>query len=149
MKMRSFLTGALLLLVVLPTAVTARRGPPGPGYQAGGAPSDSVPTGMPELTEGQRTALRGIELAYGDRIHELRGRLMGKRLELQVLFNNPQADESAIRARAREVFELQRECHQTKFDYQLAVRGILSPEQLRAWCSSREGCMAKGWMREP
>jgi Spy/CpxP family protein refolding chaperone len=149
MKKKSLLIGALLLLVVLPTAVAARRSSPGPGYQTGGAPSDSIPPGMPELTEEQRAALAGIERAYGDRIHELRGKLMGKRLELQALFTNPKADESAIRARAREVFELQRECHQTKFDYQMAVRGILSPEQLRAWCSSGKGCMARGWMREP
>jgi hypothetical protein len=57
--------------------------------------------------------------------------------------------DSTIRTRAKEVFELQRECHQTKFDYQMAVRGILTPEQLLAWCSSREGCVARGWMREP
>lgn len=149
MKKKSLLMGALLLLLVLPTAVSARRSPPGPGYQAGGAPSDSVPTGMPDLTEEQRAALAGIELAYGDRIHELRGKLMGKRLELQALFNNPQADESTIRARARELFELYRECQQAKLDYQIAVRGILTPQQLRAWCSSKEGCLARGWMREP
>jgi Spy/CpxP family protein refolding chaperone len=149
MRNKLGLIGALLLVLVLPTAVAARRGPPGSGNQAGGGFSESIATVPPDLTEEQRAALAGIERAYGEQLNKLRRKLMSKRLELQVLFNNPRADESTIRSRAKEVFELQGECHQTKFDYQMAVRSLLTPEQLKAWCSSREGCLAKGWMREP
>jgi Spy/CpxP family protein refolding chaperone len=139
----------LLLLVCLPMGVSARRGPQGPGHWPGGAPSDAVPAVIPDLTDEQRVALAHIEQVYGSQMNQLQGKLMGKRLELQVLFGDPRADETIIRAKAGELFELYRECQQAKVDYQLAVRGILTPEQLRAWCSSREGCVARGWMREP
>jgi Spy/CpxP family protein refolding chaperone len=140
---------ALLLLMCLPIDVFARRGPQGPGHWPGGASSDAVPAIIPDVTEDQRAALARIEQAYGSQMNQLQGKLMGKRLELQVLFGDPRADETTIRAKAGELFELYRECQQTRVNYQLAVRGILTPEQLSAWCSSREGCMARGWMREP
>jgi Spy/CpxP family protein refolding chaperone len=138
-----------LLLMCLPMGVSARRGPQGPGHWPGGASSDADPAVIPNVAEEQRVALARIEQVYGSQMNQLQGKLMGKRLELQVLFGDPRSDETTIRAKAGELFELYRECHQTKVNYQLAVRGILTPEQLRAWCSSREGCMTRGWMREP
>ena len=56
---------------------------------------------------------------------------MSKRLELQSVFRNPQADEEMIRANLREVFQLEDASGQLEVDYQFQIRRILSPDQLR------------------
>jgi len=73
---------------------------------------------------------------------------MHKRLELQSVFRNPQADEQKIRSLAQEVSQLQDRCLATMIDHQLKVRALLRSEQLRSWCTL-EPCFTRGMGREP
>ena len=127
----------LLLLVLAPTAVSAQ----GRHQMSKSTPrffSGCLSTADLELTAEQRTAIQKIENQYGDEINNLQNRIMGKRLEVQQVFKEPQADESMIREKAKEVEVLQNQCRQIMLDYQLALRALLSPEQLLLWCAPME-----------
>lgn len=137
----------LLLLVLAPITVAAQG-----RHQVSEGVSRS-PLGCPSMTDlkltaEQRTTMQEIEGQYGDRINYLQNRLMVKRLEIQQVLRDPQADEGMIRAKAMEVSDLQNQCRQVMLDYQLAVRALLFPEQLRIWCASMEPCFSK-WGGKP
>ncbi len=132
----------LLLLVLAPSAVSAQGQHQMPEGVARSPRGCSTMRGL-ELTTEQRTTVQRIESKYGDRIDHLQNRLMAKRLEIQQAFRDPQADEEMIRAKAMEVADLQNQCRQVMLDYQLAVRALLSPEQLQTWCASMEPCLTR------
>ncbi|MFZ2445044.1 MAG: periplasmic heavy metal sensor [Syntrophobacteraceae bacterium] len=137
----------LLFLVLAHTAVSAQG-----RHQMREGVSNS-PRGclsMPdlELTIEQRAAVQRIEGRYGDQINHLQSRLLAKRLEVQQVFRDPKADEEVIRAKAMEISDLQNQCRQVMLDYQLEVRVLLSPEQLRTWCASMGPCFTK-WGGKP
>jgi Spy/CpxP family protein refolding chaperone len=101
------------------------------------------------LSEEQRSSIERIENHYNDQILGLRSELMSRRFELQSAFRNPQADERQVRGRAREVMDLHNKCLAMMIDYQMEIRAILTPEQLRLWCASTDSCFVKGWSKEP
>jgi Spy/CpxP family protein refolding chaperone len=140
MKKAPVFVGIILLLVSFACAVSAQGRHPGSGMSSSCLPRGSISLERLDLTEEQRQAVRKIEKAYEDQINGLQGRLMSKRLELQSVFRDPEADEQTIRARAREVFDLQNECRHMAMDYLVEIRGVLTPEQLRRWGSPVDGC---------
>jgi len=103
-----------------------------------------------DLTREQRTSTRQIDRHYREKIAATQKKLMIKRLELQEAFSDPGSDERLIRAKAKEVSDLSDEVRETMLDYQLAVRGQLTPEQLRNWCSAVRSCISggRGWRNE-
>lgn len=105
-----------------------------------GAPKGCLSVAGLELTAEQRAAVRKIESEYGERNSELQSRMMAKRLELEHAFRDPGSDEKMIRAKAAELADIQNQCRQATLDHRLAVRALLSPEQLRVWCASTEPC---------
>lgn len=129
----------LMLLVLVPTALWAQG-----RHQSSKSfsPSFNGCLSAPELglTAEQRTAIQSIENHYGDEINRLQNRMVGKRLEVQQVFKDPQAGESIIREKAREAEDLQNQCRQIMLDFQLAIRALLSPEQLRRWRAPMEPC---------
>lgn len=142
MKKTGFLL-CLLLLLLAPTAVSAQ----GRHQMLKNSPpfsSGCLSTADLGLTAEQRTAIQKIENQYGDEINLLQNRIMGKRLEVQQVFKDPHADDGMIREKAREVEDLQNQCRKMMLDYQLALRALLSPEQLRLWCAPMEPCSFKG-----
>ncbi len=96
----------------------------------------------------QRAAIEKIDRIYNEEKTVLQSDLMRKRIELQAVFRNPQADEEEIRAVAREISQLQDQCLATMIEHQIKIRALLRTEQLRRWCTL-EPCFAKGMGREP
>ena len=143
MKKRCFLAVVFFVCaVVLPSALFAQTGRQRPA-------SACVPLESLGLSEEQRNSIERIERHYTDQIFGLRSELMGKRFELQSVFRNPHADEQQVHARAREVMEIHNKCQTMMVDYQMEIRAVLSPEQLRLWCASTDSCYIKGWSKEP
>jgi Spy/CpxP family protein refolding chaperone len=141
MKNTSFFL-CLLFLVLAPTAVSAQgRCQVQEGVSR--SPRGCLSITEMELTTEQRKAVQSIESQYGERINQLQNKLMAKRLEIQQVFRDPRADEGVIRAKAVELADLQNQCRQARLDYRLAVRALLSAEQLQAWCTSMEPCPMK------
>ena len=140
MKRAPVFAGLILLLVFFPCAVSAQSRHPGPGTSSSCLPPGSISLEKLDLDQEQRVAVQKIEKAYDDQINGLQGRLMSKRLELQSVFRDPEADDRTIRARAREAFDLQDECRHMALDYLVEIRGVLTPEQLRRWGTPVDGC---------
>jgi len=140
MKRSHIFAGIMLLLVFFPWTVSAQGRHPGPGRSSSYLPPGSISLERLDLTEEQRAAVERIEKAYNDQIIGLQGRLMSKRLELQAVLRDPEADEHTIRARAREVFDLQDECRHMAMDYYFEIRGVLTSQQLGNWCTPTDWC---------
>lgn len=146
MKKEVVTVAALLLLLFFTASASAQRGRKGMGGPPS-LPSECASIAGLKLGDEQMTAMERIEKDYSGRIESLRRELMTKRLELQSLFKNPQSDVQAIRAKAREVIDLQGACQQLTVDYQIEVRGLLTQEQRGKWCVPTDSCLPKGWMR--
>lgn len=102
------------------------------------APPGGVSLERLDLTEEQRIAIQKIDNVYDNQIRSLQERLMSKKLELQSVFRDPQADEEMLHAKAREVFDLQNECRNVAMNYQIEIRRALTPEQIRNWFDSED-----------
>jgi Spy/CpxP family protein refolding chaperone len=147
MPRRTFVASALLLITLLPAVLYAQmrhRGTP----RASCLSHDCVPVESLDLDNEQRAAIEKLDRAYNEKKAPLQSDLMHKRLELQSVFGNPQAEEQKIRSIAEDVSQLQDQCLEAVIEHQIRVRALLRPEQLRRWCTM-EPCFAKGQGREP
>jgi Spy/CpxP family protein refolding chaperone len=147
MQKRTILSGVLLLLIFLPTLVSAQMRHKG-SMKASCPSYDCMPVEDLDLDGEQKAAIEKIDRIYNEQKTVLQTDLMRKRFELQSVFRNPQADEQKIRAIAQEVSQLQDQCLATMIEHQIKVRALLRPEQLRRWCTL-EPCFTKGAGREP
>ncbi len=148
MQKRTLLSGAALLVLLLPIIVSAQmrhRGPP----KASCMSYDFMSIEGLDLDGEQKEAIEKIGRMYGEQMSGFQRDLMRKRLELQSVFRNPQADEQKIRAIAQEVSQLQDKYLTTMIEHQIKVRALLKPEQLQKWCTFQEPCFARGRGREP
>jgi Spy/CpxP family protein refolding chaperone len=147
MQKRTIVTGAVLLVIFLPTILSAQMRQKS-SMKASCQSYDCMPVEGLDLDSEQRAAIEKIDKIYNEQKTVFQSDLMRKRLELQSVFKNPQADEQKIRAIAREVSQLQDQCLATMIEHQIKVRALLRPEQLRRWCTL-EPFFTKGPGREP
>jgi Spy/CpxP family protein refolding chaperone len=131
MKKRVLL--AALALVVFPVVVLSQM--PGRGPRWGAEGRDCSPVEALELSEAQRQAVQKLDAQFRVRILRRWEELTVKRHELQALLRNPEAEQPLIRAKSAEMIELQNDIHQRMLDYQLEMRNILQPDQIRRWCA--------------
>jgi len=72
--------------------------------------------------------------------------MMIRHLELQGLLRDPNATGRVIREKSREIGELQAEIREKMVDYQIEIRSLLTPDQMRQWCTLvGESALKKGW----
>jgi len=133
MKMRVFL--AALLLLVLPSVVLSQGPGRGPRWGAGAEGRGCSPIETLDLSEAQRQAIEQVDANHRDRILRRWEDLTVKRHELQSALRDPGVAETVIRAKSVELTELQNDIHQKMLEYQLETRKILSPDQVRRWCT--------------
>ena len=91
------------------------------------------------LSKNQLEAVRRVEAIYSEPVFRLRKAMMLKHIELRDLLQDPQSSEEAIRSKAREIENLQKKMRQNMIDYQIALRRILTPDQIRRWCTLARG----------
>lgn len=87
------------------------------------------------LSEEQQKTLSQIKAIYWDEMLRLRYKLMGKCLELKMLVRDPGAGAEAIRAKGQEIEMVRSQFQRKALDYQIEVRKVLTPEQMRSWCT--------------
>ena len=141
MQKRTIFWGAVLLVIFLPTMVSAQTRHKGP-MKASCLSYDCMPVEGLDLDGEQKAAIEKLDRMYNEQKTVFQSDLMRKRFELQSVFRNPQADEERIRTMAREVSELQDQCLAAMIEHQIKVRALLRPEQLRRWCTL-EPCFTK------
>lgn len=99
-----------------------------------------------ELSAGQKEAVKQIETQYQSQIIEYRQILMVKRIELRDQMRNGDASEASIRKKSEELEEIRRLLHSKMIDYQLQIRRVLTPDQVRRWCTMiGEPFLRGGW----
>jgi Spy/CpxP family protein refolding chaperone len=88
------------------------------------------------LSPEQREKLQAQERKCYEDTAELRRELYRKRLELQGLWVDPKANPEKIRAKQREVSELQRRIQEKALEHRLAIRELLPEEGIGygSWC---------------
>jgi Spy/CpxP family protein refolding chaperone len=108
------------------------------GYGYGGCghgyPYESSPYST--LTPEQREKLQAQEQKFFQDTAELRRELQQKKLELQGLWVDTKSDPEKIKAKQREVSDLQRRLQEKALEHRLAIRGLLPEEGVGSgsWC---------------
>jgi Spy/CpxP family protein refolding chaperone len=90
------------------------------------------------LSQDQMKGLDLIQEAYFKEIRLLRIQLFSKQLELRDILTNPILKNEAIRAKYREINELQLKLDEQTMEYLLKLRNLLTKEQLKIWCPEKE-----------
>lgn len=85
------------------------------------------------LSDEQHNAIKRIRASYVKKILQLKSNVMGKQLEFKGLIGDPTTSEEAIRSKGREIETLNGQIMREAIEYELAVRRILTPEQVRMW----------------
>jgi len=123
--------GLILSFLFLATDLSAQ----GPGRGHGFGRRGCIDLEAIGLSEAQKKAFLEIDNRYRDRLVAKRKELMVKRIEIQDLFRNPDAEESAIRQKSFELGTLHDQIRESMIEYQIEIRGILNPDQIRRWCT--------------
>lgn len=83
-----------------------------------------------KLTPEQREKLQAQEEKYYRDTEDLRRDLYQKRLDLRKLWVDPKADSERIRAKQKEVFEVERRLQDKAFDHRMALRDLIPEGEL-------------------
>ena len=83
------------------------------------------------LTDEQYTAIKRIKIMHVKKILQLKSDAMGKQHEFKGLIGDPSASEEAIRAKGHEIETINIQITKELIEYELSVRKILTPEQIR------------------
>jgi len=106
---------------------------------------DGIPLASMTLTEKQNETIGEISTSYSNKILQLRSELIAKQIELKSLLRNPETSEKKIRAMASEIRILNDQRQEMMVNYQLEIRKILTPEQIRSWCTLENPPVKRGW----
>lgn len=129
---------ALSLITVLILGVTyvyAQNPGHGPGHGPGwkgerGSESEN-PGRFSNLTPEQKTKFQELRRKFNEETAQLRGALVTKRVELQSLWTNPNADPKAIVDKEKELRDLQNQMKDKALQAKLEARNFLTPEQIQ------------------
>ena len=143
MKLRGLVTGLIILYLCMPTTILAQPRTSPPDL------SPCVPLQPLGLSPEQERAVADIDRSFQGQLHDLRSRLLAKRLEFKAALGNPQADEQMIKTKAKELRHLWSQCQQTTTDYYLKIKSVLTPEQRQKWFSATNPCFPRNLGREP
>jgi Spy/CpxP family protein refolding chaperone len=115
----------------------------GPGEGAGRGPRDG---GYQERVPGRAYALNPDQMSKMDELQrrfraenaQLIGAMVGKRLELRVLWTDPNADPNAILQKEKELRDLQDQMKDKMVRMRLEARKFLTPDQIAHWGQRQE-----------
>lgn len=82
------------------------------------------------LSPEQREKLQAQEQKFSQDTAELRRELQRKRLELEGLWTDPKADPEKIKAKQREVFDIQRRLQEKALEHRMAIREMVPEEAI-------------------
>ena len=128
MKKLSLLT-ALVIVIALATLVTAD---PGRDHKMGN-PEWSMDKNMLsklDLTAEQTESIRALRASFQEDIAPLRTQIFEKKAEVRLMWMQTKTDADAIRAKQKQIHDLKWQVNEKTTDFQLAVRKVLTPEQL-------------------
>jgi Spy/CpxP family protein refolding chaperone len=99
-----------------------------------------------DLSDVQRASIQKIEERYWNEIVTSREKMMIRHFDLQGLIRDPNASVEAIREKSQGLGDLQMVIREKMIDYQIEIRAVLTPDQMRRWCTLiGEPSFKKGW----
>jgi zinc resistance-associated protein len=121
---------SLFLGLALVATVALAWGPGfGPFGRGFGGPAYGVPP-ISNLTAEQSAQIQALREGFLKEIEPLQKELYTKGMELRNLWPNPKADQAAIAAKQKEIFNLQSQLQEKATNLGLEIRKVLTPEQL-------------------
>ena len=100
----------------------------GPGGKRGHGETGCCGGSYSNLSPEQKEKLQAQKQKFYEDTAELRRELSQKRRELRDLWRDPNADTEKIRAKQKELFELQRRLQERALEHKLAIRELLPEE---------------------
>jgi Spy/CpxP family protein refolding chaperone len=97
------------------------------------------------LSEAQNTSIEQINAGYRERIIQLRSEVMVNQIELKSQLRDPEVQETKIEAMARDIRIMHVKLQKMMIDYQLEIRRILTPDQIRLWRTLENPPTKRGW----
>lgn len=94
---------------------------------------EGIPLSEMILSEDQNEKIEQIGANYGDQMLELRSKITVKQIELKSLLRDPNASEEKILSIAHDIQTLMVEVQKMMINYQLDIRKVLTPEQIKTW----------------
>lgn len=94
---------------------------------------EGIPLSAMSLSEDQNKKIEEIGANYGDQMLELRSQMTVKQIELKSLLRDPNASEEKILSIAYDIRMLNEEIQKMMIYYQLDIRKVLTPEQIKTW----------------
>ena len=138
------LVTVLILGVTYVYAQNPGHGPgQGPGWKGEHGRESGSPGRIPNLTPEQKAKFQELHRKFNEETAQLRGALVTKRIELQSLWTNPNADPKAIVEKEKELRDLQNQMKDKALQMKLEARKFLTPEQIQ---ESGQG-MGRGFSR--
>ena len=101
------------------------------------------------LTEEQQATIKRVKANYLTKVVQLRSELAGSQLEFKIMISDPTVNEEAIKVKGREIEAVNGQIVREMINYELEVRKILTPEQLRAWSRTMDVPVQKKWGKNP
>jgi Spy/CpxP family protein refolding chaperone len=136
-KKISILAAFLILGVLVSVVMAGPRGKfVGPGSRWEMRPS---PLSSLNLTEEQSEKTKGLSEALKNDIAPLRVEMIKKRMEIRLLWMQPNPDADSIKAKQKEIRVLRGQMGDKLTDFRLAIRNILTPEQRSQLLAERFG----------
>ncbi len=121
---RNALTALGIVLVIVLVGSWAFADGPW-GARRYGSPGCDYGYPYSNLTPEQREKLQAQEEKYYRDTEDLRRDLYQKRLDLRKLWVDPKADPEGIRAKQREIFEVERRLQDKAFEHRMALRDLV------------------------
>lgn len=127
------------ILFFMPSAVFGQGGPPGKGpeFHRGGPmmgpmlyPLEKMAKDL-NLSGDQIAALQNLRQGFLHDTLPWRNDMVVKRMDLQDLLRQPQVDSEQVLSKQREVSALESKIQERMIVYQLEIRKVLTPEQIR------------------
>jgi len=108
-----------------------------------------IPLKELNLSEKQQEAINKINIIYREKILKLRYELTSEQIEIKDLLRDPAVSEKLIRSRGLKIESLQARLQREANNYQLEIRHILTPEQIRSWCTFESYPLKRGLKKLP
>jgi Spy/CpxP family protein refolding chaperone len=127
MKISKIVTLVLIIFAIYPMLLFAQGRDRMPGSER-----DAYLKNL-NLTDEQYNAIKRMKAAHVKKILQLKSDVVAKHHEFRSLIGDPSVSEESIRSKGREIEAVNGQIMREMIDYELLVRKILTPEQIRLW----------------
>ena len=144
---KTLLALSLITVLILGVTYVYAQGPGhGPGWRGEHGRESGDPGKFSNLTPEQKAKFQELRRKFNDETAQLRGTLVTKRVELQSLWTNPNADPKAIMDKEKELRDLQNQMKDKALQVKLEARKFLTPEQIAEFGQHRGMGHGRGHM---